>query len=147
MNTTYNGIEITYEESSNRWLFTIRGRDKSAESLAKAKEMINSQPKEKKEPFKKISAWYFHWDCAPVKVEVTGIAEPDWNKKPCIWMKNDGKRSKQSVEYYIFPQNEVNDAKAQQCIEKEDQIKQLKKEISDIKKTLLPLVLPDESHP
>lgn len=47
MQTEYKGIAITYNESSNRFDFTLRGRDRFAHSLADAKKKIDEPSKEK----------------------------------------------------------------------------------------------------
>lgn len=47
LKTEYSGIEIQYLEESNKWEFTLRGRTRTADSLAKAKEFIDKQPKPK----------------------------------------------------------------------------------------------------
>lgn len=41
----HSGIEILYVEGENKWTFTLRGRDRSADSLAKAKEYIDGLTK------------------------------------------------------------------------------------------------------
>jgi hypothetical protein len=41
MTITHDDITITYDEKDNRWHFELRGRQRSAESLAKAKEFID----------------------------------------------------------------------------------------------------------
>jgi len=41
MEVEHNGIKIEYNENINNWTFTLRNRERKAESLAKAKEFID----------------------------------------------------------------------------------------------------------
>lgn len=55
---THEGILITYDENANLWRFTLRGRDRSTDSLSKAKEAIDKPVATKAKPFEKIQVWY-----------------------------------------------------------------------------------------
>lgn len=52
----YKEVTINYSEDTNRWVFTLRGRERSAESLRLAKEKID-MPAPSGKPFEKIPAW------------------------------------------------------------------------------------------
>lgn len=136
---THNDIEIVYDEQSNTWKFTLRNRDRSAESLVKAKEMIDKPEKEK--PFQKIPAWRIKYQDIPDPVEVTGIAEGSYLRdRLWVWIKGkDGKRTKETADFSIYPSTETNDGIINSMIEKEQTIRVLKKEISDLQQTLSPL--------
>jgi hypothetical protein len=56
---TYQDIVIGYYESDNQWTFELRGRERTVESLAKAKEAIDKPAPEKKEAFKPIAAFNY----------------------------------------------------------------------------------------
>src|SRR5687767_3440774 len=104
---------ITYNESEDKWEFTLRGRDRSAGSLVKAKEYIDKPvPAEKAKPFEKIAAWKFGYSDKPVRVEITGIAEsPSYRRNALsVWIKNGTQREKVDVLYCIYPSNPENDA-------------------------------------
>jgi hypothetical protein len=74
---THNGIEITYNEHFNRWDFELRGRERSAESLYKAKQIISkpcSEPSSKTFVRRKgyiLDRWGFG---EPIAVEITSVA-------------------------------------------------------------------------
>lgn len=53
----HNGIKITYNEDRNEWEFTLRDRDRTAETLAKARECIDRPVKDKKTVFQRIECW------------------------------------------------------------------------------------------
>lgn len=142
----HSDITITYNEGENKWTFTLRGRDRSADSLAKAKEFIDKPlPPEKAKPFEKIPAWFFRYSSAPKKIEVTGIAEGrGYGGDDKVWISEKGVRSKESVRLAIYPQNPKNDQIVQTIVEKMKQREKLSEEISNLQRTLAPLVLPKE---
>jgi hypothetical protein len=148
MNTlqhTHEGTVITYNEKENKWEFTLRGRDRSAESLAKAKEFIERPvPEEKAKPFKKIPAWFFHHAQAPQKVEVTGIAERTFSSLLYVWINNSGKRSKECVSHTIYPSTPANDEKVAEMLKKAAEIEHLEEEYQKLKSSLTPLELPKD---
>jgi hypothetical protein len=73
--TTYNGTEITYNERTDRWEFELRGSSRSAETLSKAKEVIEKPAPKDKTPFTRTPAFYRGYSGDGYqKVEVTSIA-------------------------------------------------------------------------
>jgi hypothetical protein len=95
--TTYKGVEVIYAEQDDRWLFTIDGRDRSAETLTNAKCAIDAPPPANKRPFKKIEAYkrkpsYSHSDGFEAVV-ITGIAESKYGTK-YAWVSNPTGRQK-----------------------------------------------------
>lgn len=143
----HSDITVTYNESEDRWTFTLRGRDRSAESLAKAKEYIDKPlPPEKAKPFEKIPAWFFRYDSdAPKQIEVTGIAEDrGYGGGQQVWINNDGKRSKESERFSIFPASQKNDEILAQIVVCHQKIEKLREQISELKPKLSPLVLPKD---
>lgn len=143
----HNDTHITYNEPENKWQFTLRGRDRSAESLAKAKELIDKPvPAGKAKPFEKIPAWFFGYSDTPKKVEVTGIAEsPSYRRgESSVWIVMDGARTKQNVTSSIYPSSPKNDKIIAQITAKETESEKLHQEARELKYTLDPLVLPKE---
>lgn len=141
---THDRTLITYDEQENKWKFTLRGRDRSAESLLKAKEIID-KPVEKAKPFEKIPAWFFKYGDGPIKVDVTGVAESHgYGGEVSVWVNNKGTRSKERANGNIFPQNEKNDALVEEIIEKETRATELRSESYDLKAKLQKLVLPKD---
>lgn len=142
----HSDITITYNEGEDKWQFTLRGRDRSAESLAKAKEYIDKPlPPEKAKPFEKIPAWFIPYSDEPQKVVVTGIAERErFSSDVAVWITNNGKRSKESVRSRIFPQNATNDALAAQIIAAQAEISKSRESIYEAQRQFLPLVLPKD---
>lgn len=144
---THEETAITYDEGRNVWTFTLRGRDRSAESLAKAKEFIDRPiPAEKAKPFEKISAWKSNYSDAPENVEVTGIAEGTrYGRGPQVWIKDsDGKRQKQSVLGILYASDEKNDAIAAEMISKRSEIDSLHSRIQELRAKLRPLEIASE---
>lgn len=110
MKTTHREIEIEYAEKENRWVFTLRGRERKVESLAKAKEAIDRPVKEDKPEFKRRTAWFKQYGRAPLKCEVTSIAEGhSWSSDTYFWIvvPSEGRRRKESITSLLAdtPQN------------------------------------------
>lgn len=139
---THRETVITYDEDRNVWTFTLRGRDRSAESLTKAREIIDKpEPKEKK-PFEKIKAWYMTYQSDPERVEITGIAESGWRGDGWVWIKTEsGRRSKESTERKIYPSNTKNDALIGEIIAKRKSIAALDDECEKLTRKLESLKL------
>jgi hypothetical protein len=138
---------ITYNESEDKWEFTLRGRDRSAESLAKAKEYIDKPvPAEKAKPFEKIPAWLLDYNRKPVQVEVTGVAERTrYGGEEEVWIKSGATRCKQKVRN-IVPSNRKNDELiASMLCNLEDQRK-LSNEYEKLRQKLDPLVIAKEAE-
>jgi hypothetical protein len=138
---------ITYNESENRWTFTLRGRDRSAESLAKAKEYIDKPvPAEKAKPFEKIPAWLLDYNRKPVQVEVTGVAERvRYGGEEEVWIKSGTTRCKQRTSN-VVPSNPKNDELiAAMLCNLEDQRK-LGTEYEKLRQKLDPLVIAKEAE-
>jgi len=95
LKTTYGGVEISYVENRNVWLFELRGRERSAESLAKAKEAIDKpEPKDKK-PFTRVRAHKFApWEGWKV-LDVTSVAESSYSGVD-VWT-TDSKKNRSKI--------------------------------------------------
>ena len=82
LGTTYNEVEISYNEDDSKFEFQLRGRLRSAATLKEAKEAIDKTPKEAKKPFERFTCWLIDANMAsslfgntkPEVVEVTSFA-------------------------------------------------------------------------
>lgn len=145
MKTTYNDIEITYVEGTDNWHFELRGRSRVADSLAKAKEAIDKEPKEKRaQTFPRFKAHIHSYNAWKV-VTVTSVAEDNYyGIGKSFWiLDDDGKRSKER-DNSLFPVNPHNDALIKQIREKEDEINALDKQKSKLYERLQKTTVPAE---
>ena len=107
----YAGVEITYNEDTNRWNFELRGRERNAESLAAAKKAIDAPEPMKKASFERIKVYMFErWkaDGTGVEsVEVTSVADSRYGTE--VWIVNAGRREKVRADavYVATPENEA----------------------------------------
>lgn len=137
----HSDTTITYNEGENKWTFTLRGRDRSADSLAKAKEFIDKPlPPEKAKPFEKIPAWSTYRD-SPTRGEVTGFTEEYGT--PAVWFVSNKTRNKIRA-HYIFPSNAKNDRIFELVNTKEKQINTIRFEIRAALYGLKKLVIPKD---
>lgn len=111
MKTMHHEIEISYDESDDRWHFTLRGRGRSAETLSRAKEAIDKEPVEKrKQVFPRFEAYLSRYGSNVEIVTVIALGDEAWRGHPRFWVVNkDGKRSKEHA-ISLFPVNEKNTA-------------------------------------
>jgi hypothetical protein len=112
METIYNEIKITYREAQDDWTFELRGRNRSAESLAKAKEAIDKTPAEKRKPFPRFEAYRLNYRGVE-RVTITSAAEERYGRTApesvMFWISDkDGKRQQESARC-LYPVNEHND--------------------------------------
>lgn len=136
MTTTYGGIKITYDERSNKWMFELRGRERSAESLAKAKEAIDKpEPKDKK-PFTKFEAWFLRmYGCEAKRVTVTSVADSTWRDGVHLWVVDGKGRSKESASD-LYPCSPWNDQIIAEMQAIRAQIDDLKRKLTKRKEKL-----------
>ncbi len=92
MTIKYNETTILYDEENNRWKFELRGRHRSAESLAKAKEFIDKPVNDKEEkPFTRIAVFakpkygYNKNEMFDIG-EVTSVAESSYGSRKEVWV-------------------------------------------------------------
>ena len=95
MKTTYNEIEIEYNEQENIWVFTLRGRERKVNSLIAAKAAIDTPPRDKKDAdtFERRKAFLKKWNSAIVEVEVTSMAVSRYGSLE-FWVSDNGTRCK-----------------------------------------------------
>lgn len=143
MKTEYEGIEISYVEGSNDWHFELRGRSRSAESLAKAKEAIDKQPKEKRTEFPRFQCYKQkrYGDSGFDVVTVTSIADKSYRGEQ-FWISNGKERSKESMTL-LYPVNPHNTALVERIKEKEREAAELDKRITALKGKLQQAEIPE----
>lgn len=145
MKTTHNEIEITYNEDKDRWDFELRGRQRSAESLAKAKEAIDKEPVEKrKQVFPRFAAYLKkNWE-GYVTVTVTSMADAGYRGGIYFWIAmKDGTRQKEGAES-LFPVNEKNTSIIAEIARLDAMVAALKEKISAQQGKLQSATVPKE---
>lgn len=144
---THNDVEITYNEDKSRWEFTLRGRERYAESLAKAREAIDKPPPSPKEeePFERVEAYYMRYydDIVGATVTITSIAEARYGG--CfVWIVNNehgrwgrkGTREKTAAQL-LYPVNAHNTAIIEELKALHAKKVELGNQIEEIKKKLV----------
>ena len=123
----HHGVEIVYLERENRFQAVIRGRERSFESLAKAKEAIDKPDPQEKEAFKRAPIWYARYQGTPVEAEVTSLAEkPSYGDGNFFWISSEGRRQKEP-QRSLFERSESNDAIVKQMAQLDSDIEGLQK--------------------
>lgn len=142
---THSGTTITYNENKDKWEFTLRGRDRSADSLAGAKASIDKPvPAEKVKPFQKVDAWFFDYLDDPKKVQVTGVAESRHLEMPEVWITSKEGRKKVKVRNTLYRSDDKNDMIVSQMKDRLRQIGNLKNELSQLRAKLASLEITKE---
>lgn len=93
---TYKGVAISYNEHNDKWEFTLRGQERSASTLSKAKAVIDKPAPKNKKPFQRFKAWTKRgWgEGGFIECEVTSIADaPSWST-PEVWVQKGSERRK-----------------------------------------------------
>lgn len=141
MKVVHNDIEITYNEDANTWEFTLRGRERTAPSLAKAKEWIE-KPVLNKVGFEPVEAFRVNtWQGARA-CRITSIARPSRYSGPQVWVVyEDGVREKVHPNGLIL-NNETNRAQLSEIEKMEREVEQLHNKIEAIKKGFEWFVIP-----
>lgn len=146
MKTTYEGIEIAYDEKANVWRFELRNRQRSAESLAKAKEAIDKPSPEPKKQFRRVKAWATegYSDNRYELVDVTSVADGSRVSRTLeVWISTKDGRKKKYVSN-CFPSNEANDKIVASIKELSGQIDALVEQRRTLQRELQPLKIEEE---
>jgi hypothetical protein len=145
---TYRGVEIVYIESADRWNFIANGRERNAESLAKAKESIDrSLDYERKErPWKPFAAYHKDYGRGFDPVTVTSEADRDYGSDKYFWISKAGKngrkeRSKES-EFELYAASVENEQKIARYRELDAEIKRLSSEQRQLVETMTKVTAP-----
>lgn len=147
---THDGVKITYNESRNVWEFELRGRCRSAESLAKAKEAIDKPVPEKTKPFERFDAWfnsYGEW----LRATVTSISESNsWNQQ--VWISlpktetNRKERRLKTTPENLYPCGPKNDSILKKIQECDERSRIARKESEDLRLKMTVYELPPEEE-
>ncbi len=140
---TYGDVPISYDERNDQWTFTLRGRDRIADSLAKAKEFIDKPVKESSS-FKRVKALYSKYQNPLHEVEVTSIAGTGRGGRLDVWVMDGKERSKRTANE-LFAFTPENLGRAAQIAELDKQIAALEQQKDAIEETLdkLQIVAPE----
>lgn len=127
---THNGVEIVYDEKDNLFRFELRGRQRSATSLLKAKEAIDKQPteKEKKAAFQRTRCWTKEnmWSRGGSEwriIEATSVA--DGYTGAYVWTVDGQKQRAKYRASDLVPCSPENDRKIEELRQAEKQIAEL----------------------
>lgn len=133
---THNGVEITYNESQDHWEFLLRGRQRNAQSLAKAKEAIDKEPVEARKKMEPIKI--FMNEGYGSRPRLTRGLLTSFDRQygtPAAWITINGKRSKERLER-LFLDTPENAAMIMKIFEVQKQIEALETVTHDMYKTL-----------
>lgn len=121
LKVTYGEVEIIYDESSDKWTFELRGRCRSMESLAKAKEFIDRPVKDDSEKkFEPVKCWLKRYGDGFKTVTVTSVADCDYRKR--VWTVDEHKRRSLETVDNLYPCGVENDALVASWTELQTQI-------------------------
>lgn len=141
---TYRDVEIVYVEGSDKWNFTVNGRERNLETLAKAKESIDRalDREVKEKPWKPFEAWFESrfGNRDFEKVRVTSEADRDYGRRQ-FWITREAKqrRSKEPMDY-LFASTPENEEKINQIIALRQQAEKLYAEAGTLKSQLTPIL-------
>ena len=147
---TYGGVEITYDEFTNQWVFELRGRERKVGSLSKAKENIDAPEPVKKKPFTHIPAMMQaeSWARKEIsnfeKVDITSVAARSYGDMQ-VWIvrQKNGVREKVSIHrvYENTPENLARIAHYDNLSASRDA---LNESLEKVQKAMKEIVLPEE---
>lgn len=147
---TYRDIEIIYVEREDKWNFTVNGRERNLESLAKAKESIDRalDREVKEKPWKPFEAWYEnrYGSHDYEKVRVTSEADRDYGRRQ-FWIIREvedrgtktQKRQKVQIDY-LFAVTPENDEKVRRVIELRKQADELYEQAGTLRSELVSIL-------
>ena len=147
---TYKGITIAYEEYENKWVFELRGKERSVDSLKTAKEEIDKPPPKEKKPFMKVEVWrdgfgYSRGD-GFVKVVVSSIADAEARHGyVAAWLTYNKERRKEDISG-LFLVNAHNDAIVQAIATKRGEIEAAQEAVVAMIGKLKPFEIPKNTE-
>jgi len=149
---TYRDVEVVYLIDENKWRFTVNGRERTAETLSKARESIDrslSNVSQKKEQaWKPFEVWHRErYGDGFKKVLLTSVAEgrSRWDKSAYAWISNNGKRSKEPMSL-LFSIDEHNNALVEKIVSLEAEGHRIDIEIGENVKQLQPVTISSEAQ-
>lgn len=137
-------VKIDYNERNDNWTFSLRGRERSAESLTKAKEAIDRIPKEKN-VFQRIPVFCFegYSNTKFAKGKITSIAESRYTSTPEVWITVAGDRKKVYASN-TFPITAQNSATISNLETMRAKINELEDAYKEEKRKLIAYVIPKD---
>jgi len=132
---TYRDILITYDETRDKWLFVLRGKERSADTLANAKKAIDAPPP-KDDHFRRFEAWYNYGGYGANYHPVTVTSMTESGRFWITYTRNRSKERTQGDGHALFPCNPHNDAVVARIKAKNEELKVLQEELSKIREEL-----------
>jgi len=141
--TSYRDIAITLDEETNRWIYTVNGRERKANNLTNARQAIDKTlsevEKAAKKKFEPIEVYYqdSYWDRIIPIVTLTSIVEDETLIVKEVWVSGKFGRRKVRVErcFSITDDNK-------KIVEQLGQIALAEKKLNDQCKQLVSKLLP-----
>ncbi len=139
MKTTHREIEITYDEDRNKWLFELRGRDRSADSLAEAKAFIDKPEPKEKAAFERVKVWHWRYSYEPVSAEITSLGEVSrWSSSALrqVWIQNENKDRSKVDQSDCYKRSDSTDATVARWLELKRQVESVQEDMRKMKDKL-----------
>ena len=136
----HNDVLITYEERRDVWTFSLRGRERSADSLAKAKEAIDKVPKEKNK-FERVKVYGSPSYSSGFKLEIgeiTSLCEKTYGSQQAWTV--FGKDREKALCSNLFPVTPNNTAIVEKILQLNKEIEQLTHKRDEWRRKLTPYI-------
>jgi hypothetical protein len=145
LKTNYIGVDITYHEGLDQWVFELGGRERSAKTLREARQAIESAPKQKKAATR-FQAYLVGFMGNSINEVTVGAASEGYRGDPKFWVSNNGTRSKERA-VQLMKVNEHNQRLVAEWQRLKDQIEQLIKERSQTVAAMERIDIPVDDQP
>ncbi len=145
MKVIYQEIEINYQESSDDWHFTLRGRERTAKSLKAAKEAIDKPAPKKTKPFERFDVWYsgrYGFDPEFKTATVTSIVVGRYGREECR-VNCDGKIETVDASK-VYTKSKKNDELVARILAINHEIAKMEKERDKLMKIMTPAKIEPE---
>ena len=138
LKTQHNGIAIEYNEKRNVWVFELRGREREADTLLKAKEVIDKPEPKDKPPFTRVKAYTERsYDGSGFQtVDVTSVAFTHSWQETEYWISTKNKQRQKVTAHSLYPVTPKNDELIAQIKSIDEQSAALGKQRSALKSKL-----------
>lgn len=124
----HEGVEISYRESDDQWVFELGGRERTAKTLREARQVIDNAPKPKK-AVTRFQAYLVGWLANTIDEVTVGAFSRDYRGDPQFWISNNGTRCKERASQ-LMKINDHNNALVADWTLLTEQIEKLTKERS-----------------
>jgi|SRR5215831_4744383 len=143
-------IEIRYDEGGNDWRFTLRGKDRSAQTLENAKAAIDAPVRENKRVFKKFEAFLrsgYSNDRGLERVTVTGlVGTRGFHSSGKAWIRNSHGRRDTAYINALMQMTPENEALVKQIDELIAQQSALSTQIKALSEKIAPVTITDADY-